>query len=390
MDITHPQRCTLMSGFHRSGHDFAVRALLERVPPDIQATDSGPVLAQMEGSLLKLGNIFRVCASRNIPLPRLLNSESVLTAICDSSRDLILQTLENSDAIIATHPYTAFAVSEHAKQSGWPGRILEVHTNFTPYPVFPHARLDFACGPRIDRQDLRTTCTYFTGIPVRRAFTPTPAQTRDGLLIVGGADGFGALKEIRNGLRPLGKRMFLAVGRNYRLEEQLRSSRRPGEKIISNEFDLSQLMRSCEAVVTKASGVTVAEAIASRTPLVFPPPIIPWEAEAAARLSAAGAGHVCPSWSCEDVDDLGEWLASRNSLARSVTRAARLNGEESAAAIWSVLLGDPQVENLKAPHPSTEEISAALHEIDVTNGPDDPFQPILFDVIRDWESQWQY
>lgn len=381
------RRVAILSGFHESGHQVMVETLIASRPTDVEITTTGPILRDESVSLRYLGEIFRECSRSSLPVPEALSSKTMLNAISDLMENRLREVLEDSDDVVCTHPYTAYAVAEAARRASWNGRIVEIHTNFTSYPVFYHSRVDAVCGARLARVDLKVKNTFFTGIPVRSQFLGRESVRTDELLLVGGADGFAPLRELRDRLRAVGRPIVIATGRNTDLASELAVDATPGERIVCGEDDLSVLMKTCRAVVTKASGVTVAEALAAHAPLVFPPSIIPWEREAEGRLLTAGVGIAIPDWSSSAISSVALALNDDQRMHQLSHSGDYLVGT-GVADLWCVALGRSSRAAL-AQGPSSEDLDGIARFIGDALPSGEAFSRVVASAIEGWRERWQ-
>ncbi|MDD5255191.1 MAG: glycosyltransferase [Candidatus Omnitrophica bacterium] len=114
------------------------------------------------------------------------------------------------------------------------------------------------------------------------------------VLIMGGGHGLGPIKSIVKSLETVNAdfQEIIVTGVNRKLYKSLKKNL-PGykKKIALFEYasNINELMTACDIIVTKPGGITTAEAMANRLPMIIVRPIPGQEANNTAYLTAKGA-----------------------------------------------------------------------------------------------------
>jgi len=194
-----------------------------------------------------------------------------------------------------------------------------------------------------------------TGIPVDPRFARpigrSVARARFGLdaerplvLVMGGGSGVGPLEELAERLVTLDSdpQVLVVCGTNARLRDSI--DRLPAGRVgrvrtlgFTREVDV--LLEACDAVVGKAGGLTCAEALIKRAPLVVFRPTPGQEVRNARFLTAAGAAVHADTVE-EVAATLTRWLAAPEERERVREAQARVARPDAANAIARRVLGD--------------------------------------------------
>jgi hypothetical protein len=312
-------------------------------------------------------------------------------------------TLPDADALVGTHPWAASLLAELARRDGFGGVVVGVNTDFYAFPASTHPRIDYYTGvfPKAVLPPAHRARQRPLGIPVRPGFAGpgaaaaagaaaagvvatagrAPAE-RDVLLITVGARAFiplagiiefaagvqRALPDARvivctgrgtdgtaGGRATAGGRVaaggLVAAGGRATVG-QAASTQAPdsppcGVDVRHGLADLSPLMRQARLVISRPSGLTVAEAMAAGAVPVLIPSDVPWEADAARHLVHAGLAVPLPPTRPLDARQLDAGpLDARpvaalwpdiNRIAALARNGARLELGRSASRLWDLI-----------------------------------------------------
>ncbi|MFD9632923.1 glycosyltransferase family protein [Streptomyces violascens] len=332
-------RAAILYGFHQSGHVVAC----ERIASALSGVATDPqIVSPLDNDILResIGKVYRQFAMHSVnAIPATLTDERFRDALYDEVEEAIGSQLAGVDVILSTHAYSTWLSAKHLTVSGNTScRLIDVQTDYSDWPVYPHDRVDAYVGPELRFRKGLYHNMHEIGIPLP---TQHPLSASNGerpqwlqellsqrpVLIVGGADGFGPVEEAVEALYDQGIPVLVVTGRNKDLYECLAQrlrTRNARERIGILGFvrDLWQLMPKSRAVVTKAGGMTVTDAFFAEVPVICTPPVLAWEAESMAQLDAMGAVHNLWEWDdmnsqrCRDVLKNGE-------MARSIARKGK-------------------------------------------------------------------
>ncbi|MEJ8546822.1 MGDG synthase family glycosyltransferase [Brevibacillus borstelensis] len=203
---------------------------------------------------------------------------------------------ERPDIVVATHAYCFSALAEAKRKGPKKFRLIGVPTDFCVHRFWMHPETDayvvaheqLTDAIRADRRLERAEVLEY-GIPIRRTFYSSALQDKVywkeqlGLdprlftvLISGGEGGYGSMEEvIRVLLREEEPLQVIAVtGKNHELQEKLdrlTSLCSPVHTVIVRgyEHEIWKWMSAADVFITKPGGISIAEALAVKTPLVL-------------------------------------------------------------------------------------------------------------------------
>ena len=218
---------------------------------------------------------------------------------------------ENPDAVVCTHflPVEALSLSRGRGRLRVP--LYCVITDFTAHPfwAFPHVDRYFVASDQVAAElaahGVPRERIEVTGIPIDPRFAKAigreAARAHFGLvtdrpvvLVMGGGSGVGPLAELAERLASpaVDAQVLVVCGKNARLRDQidqLPAGRTGRIRTFGFTQDVDVLLEACDVVVGKAGGLTCAEALAKRTPLVIFKPTPGQEVRNARHLEAGGA-----------------------------------------------------------------------------------------------------
>jgi processive 1,2-diacylglycerol beta-glucosyltransferase len=270
---------------------------------------------------------------------------------------------ERPDAIVCTHFLPIEALS-HARGSGrLKVPLYCVITDFTAHPfwAFPNVDRYFVASEQVAAElaghGVPRASIDVTGIPTDARFAATVGReaaraqldldpARPMVLVMGGGSGVGPLAELALKLARLPDRPEVVVvcGTNERLRREVASlaaTNGNGDggassrgRIIALGFTdhVDLLLEACDVVVSKAGGLTCAEALVKRAPLVIYRPTPGQEVRNAQFLEAGGAAKLADSED-EVAAVVRRWLDDDDARNRVRAGAARLAHPHAAEEI---------------------------------------------------------
>lgn len=365
----------IIYGYHESGHYSVANAIQIAVE---QLGASASISKLFEGQSQNWMTLFETFRSVNnqksLNFPDIFGSDEILLGISDAVRARSL--LIKAEVIVSTHPYTSYALADAIP----PGKTLiyDVHTNYTPGPVFPHPRIDgyFTPIPRPELPYYFRSRSVECKVPLPRELQPKSgeeANKKDWLLALG-ADGWGDLSDLHRvlGILPSNAILHVLAGRNYREVSAVVPSTLKNVSVVPFKSDISEYLKKSKFVFSKASGSTITEAIAHRCVPVFVKSYVPWELQAARHLVEAGVGIYLDDliWVVRQLGDAEVWkryIDKSRSFRSQILVAADQIAEGIVAG--SLTPSRQLLENPNIPTPSN-----------------DPLGQLLQKKIRRWES----
>ncbi|MEU5428237.1 hypothetical protein AB0H73_21935 [Streptomyces olivoreticuli] len=300
-----------------------------------------------------IGSVYRAFAARSHQaMPAALTDPSFIEDLYRQVASTINDQLSDADIVISTHPYSTWLSGRHAEIHSLNYRLVDVHTNYSHWPVLRHHLVEAYVGPKLLFHRQIDARAHDIGLPPPQERPPmvvlTDEQlefmTRRPLLLVGGADGFGPVAEAMRAMALLDLPILAVAGRNDRLKEELEGRyadliRRGQIMVVGYAPELWATMSSVAAVITKASGMTLTDAFACRTPVICPPPILAWEAEAMSLLESSGAIHAIWNWEDFKPAGLHELLMDHERIRRQCALASKLINDRFAGDLIDLVEG---------------------------------------------------
>ncbi len=335
----------LTYGYHESGHFTAVKALEEELASRGCEFETMGIWAEKSPTIDRLFTIFRSFAAEDVKrVPDFLISQELLDNL--AKEHPAKPNLTDYEAVISTHPYSSFVLAEAKREQESDTVLVNVHTDYTPFPIIVHSSIDYHVGalPRDDATKLTLPKMIATGIPVRKNFHYDGTAKQQTVLVMGGADGFGKIKPILSMMEKLPQDYSYVVfcGRNIQLQNQLQQEF-PQHTFASFIEDPSPYFKSAKFIITKASGLTLTEALNSECIPIFAPPILFWEDEAAKYLSTQGAGLYLPDFGEYSTQASTQLLKSEDQQALIRNRMRLLRKPNAAREIVDLIEERPRI-----------------------------------------------
>lgn len=266
---------------------------------------------------------------------------------------------ENPDAVVCTHFLPVEALAPLRERGRLRVPLHCVITDFTAHPfwAFPHVDQYFVATGRVADElaghGVARERIAVTGIPIDPRFAHPlardQARARFGLdpqrplvLVMGGGSGVGPLAAVAERLAALAlaPQVVVVCGTNARLRDEidhLPAGRTGRIRTLGFTHDVDVLLAACDVVVSKAGGLTCAEALVRRAPLVIFKPTPGQEVANAEYL--VGAGAAVHADSSDDVATrVSAWLSDPDARERVRDVAGRLGAPHAARDIATRVL----------------------------------------------------
>lgn len=261
---------------------------------------------------------------------------------------------EAPDAVIATHFTPAGVTALYKKHSRKNIPLFGVITDYSMHRWWLYEEADvyisadremfLDCQARLKAGQ----AIWDEGIPVGRGFCPVSDEDKESLriklgierdaflcLMSGGGEGLLDVREIlkiwRRAADAPARVFFAAVcGKNTQLRKQLSQMALPYLRVLGFIENFADYMKAADLVISKAGGLTAAEAVASNRPLIIYRPLPGHEFINAERL--AGRKLALLAKSPEEVCRLiMDGAARKNSLMEEIKTNQRAAGKPCAA-----------------------------------------------------------
>ncbi|MBL7081721.1 MAG: HAD-IIIA family hydrolase [Candidatus Omnitrophica bacterium] len=224
----------------------------------------------------------------------------------NSTQFIKLMIREKADVILAMHFFPAEVVAYLKQKGKIDSRLVTVMTDFSLHPLwlFPQSD-DYIVGLDYTRncligQGIGQDRVNVLGIPIEARFQKNNKDIHLGhthevnkgvglatALLVTGSFGFPFMEKIVDILCPE-INLLVVCGKNQRLYNKLARRRYIGVGLFGFTEDMPRLMSQADIVITKAGGLTIAEALAAQLPLIFIGNIPGQETENAKILQSCG------------------------------------------------------------------------------------------------------
>lgn len=215
------------------------------------------------------------------------------------------------DAVLCTQAFPCGMVADFKKTYGSSIPLIAVLTDYVPHAYWIYDEVDFYVTPseevslRLVKKGVEPARIKALGIPfdpkfsrrtvkeqVMEKFNLNPALPT--VLIMGGGQGLGPINTIIKSLEKVkrGFQEIVVAGTNKKLYRRLKGKvKKYKKRIIALGFvdNINELMDAADIIVTKPGGVTTAEALAKKIPMVIVKPIPGQEENNTAYLIEKGA-----------------------------------------------------------------------------------------------------
>jgi processive 1,2-diacylglycerol beta-glucosyltransferase len=296
------KRVLILTASYGSGHNAAARALAaafaesgatvtvvdhfrEAVHPAFESLSRHAYLAMLRYAPALWGTAYA--------LGDWMASDSPLTfgvARLGAARLARLLEALQPDEVVTVHATPAMALSSLAGTGARVPRHTTVVTDFVAHSQWIARHVDRYCvaaeevAHEFVARGIARERVVVTGVPVRAEFeTPgDPAACRAALglsgrapvvlAMAGSAGGIGGLPDVVEALLAAGRPLqgLIVTGRDERLAARLRvRTRGTSLRVLGYSAEVARLMAASDLLVSKAGGMTLAEAMAAETPLLL-------------------------------------------------------------------------------------------------------------------------
>lgn len=260
------------------------------------------------------------------------------------------------DIVYCTQAYPCGMIADYKKACKSDIPLVGVLTDHAPHSYWLFDEVDFYVAPSVDSADILISKGVpgeklrVYGIPIdgkfEKKWDTEDARRKHGLigsrptvLIMGGTQGLGAIENAVDMLvsdSVHNYQLLVVTGKNRRLYRKLRRKYRHLQdspvKLFSYVENIEELMDVADIVVTKAGGITTAEALAKKLSLLIIDPIPGQERKNADYLVKQGAALELADIS-EISKTMSELFSSRDRLDKMKESAGRLSKPDSALKI---------------------------------------------------------
>ncbi|MFZ5646314.1 MAG: MGDG synthase family glycosyltransferase [Bacillota bacterium] len=262
------------------------------------------------------------------------------------------------EAVICTHPFPLGVLSALRRQGKFGRYTVGTLTDMTihPYWIFPEVDLYTVGAERLAGElagfGIPESRIYTTGIPIDPAFAGdvdrkavlASCNLVEGIptiLVMGGGLGMGPLEEAVAALGATDTRcqIIVVTGSNTPLKEkiELMSARLPNRVFVLGYCDnVHQLMAVSNIMVSKAGGLSCAEALARRLPILIMDPL-PGQEERNAQFLVSEGAALGVSGTDDLVGKVKKCLANPFLLEEMSGAAARLGRPDAARVIAALV-----------------------------------------------------
>lgn len=265
------------------------------------------------------------------------------------------------DVVVCTHAFPCGAMAEYKNRFADAPPVVAIVTDFAVHGFWIHEKIDRyvvaneAMRNAIAARGIPRESVSVSGIPVRREFMPSAEtqsvarerldlpQDRKIVLLMGGGLGTAPIERMLYALRPASARLAAIVlaGRNAGVERRLCDAAESLDfpvralGFVDNVYDY---MRAADVLITKPGGLTTAEALVARVPMILCRPL-PGQEERNARI-LADAGAALRSRRIEELPALVDVLLhDRGTRDRTLAAAARMGRPYAASEAATMIAG---------------------------------------------------
>ena len=330
-------------GFHESGHYYVARALETEFLCNGEKAGIKYFYEPL-GSVMNnlLFEFFLLFAKNGVPdVPEALIDDVLLDKISRIAVEKNTLHLEYYDVVVSTHPYTSRMIAEIKQQRGLDFFLVDCDVNYSGFPLVTHDSIDAYVGARpISGTPLNIEKKMnVTGIPINNKFRYDPSVKENIIVVMGGTHGMGNIDKVVDFLYNIESNYAIHVvtGNNKPLYNllNLKYSNKPNIRIFGYCNNMPEILNKSKIVITKGSGSSIAESLASGNVLVFPEPVLHWEKMGAEYITTKRAGIILDGTESDEYA-LGELLNSSSVYEYHLKHALNLAIPSAAFNVLNV------------------------------------------------------
>ncbi len=266
------------------------------------------------------------------------------------------------DVVYCTQAYPCGMIADYKKAFNSDVPLVGVLTDHAPHSYWLFDEVNFYVTPSVDSAEILISKGVpkekmkVYGIPIDGKFEKEWdkeevrrkygfVDSRPTVLIMGGTQGLGAIANIVDMLvsdNTHDYQLLVVTGKNKRLYRKLRRKYKHMKdspvRLFPYVENIEELMDVSDIVITKAGGITTAEALAKRLPLLIIDPIPGQERMNADYLVQQGAALEVNDFN-EIPEAIGRLFSSGDLLEKMRVEAARLSKPDSALRIAQLIDG---------------------------------------------------
>ncbi|MBL7151636.1 MAG: hypothetical protein ISS89_03500 [Candidatus Omnitrophica bacterium] len=212
----------------------------------------------------------------------------------------------NPDVVLCTQAFPCGMVADYKRSFNARFSLVAVLTDFVPHSYWIYNSVDYFITPaedislRLQKKGVPPEKIKALGIPIDHEFNNPLDRGRimrkyrlqpgvPVILIMGGGQGLGPIKKIVKSLETLNRDIqeIIVTGTNKKLYRSLkRKAKKSRKKILLFRYTdkIDELMSVATVIITKPGGITTAEVLTKRIPMIIIKPIPGQEASNAAYL----------------------------------------------------------------------------------------------------------
>lgn len=263
------------------------------------------------------------------------------------------------DAIVCTQAFPCGMVADYKKSYNSNLPLVAVLTDYIPHSYWIYDNVDYYIVPseevalRLIKKGVESSKVKPLGIPFDPEFNQRVSKDEvlrqlglnpgiPTILIMGGGQGLGPIKTIVKSLKKVktGLQAIIVTGANKKLYKSLKKALKKYKKkilVFGYTNKISEFMSISDIIVTKPGGVTTAEALSKKLPMVIVKPIPGQEANNTAYLLEKQAAIKTDDAKNINLlfDDL---LLNRSKLEKLSLAASRISKPNASLNIAQLLL----------------------------------------------------
>lgn len=253
--------------------------------------------------------------------------------------------------VLCTQAFPCGMVADFKKTYNSSLPLVAVLTDYVPHSYWVYDTVNFYVTPSIEvsgrlmEKGVEEERIKTLGIPFDPKFNQPVEKERvylklklnsqlPTILIMGGGQGLGPIKSIIKSLEKVKKdfQEIIVTGTNEKLYKSLkRKIKKYKKKILLFKYvdNINELMSICDIIVTKPGGITTAEALAKKIPMVIIKPLPGQEASNTEYL--IGKEAACKVETPEEIDIIIEDLLTNQNKLHRLRNCAGLISKPSAS-----------------------------------------------------------